>query len=192
FFTLLGLGALVAIKWQLAGGVVAAFAAGAISAFAINQLVGWHALLVVALLAIPGLIWVIVDLNAWSPRAVLIGLVGVALAAAAGSATGEAIYERTYGPTHPESDTPALPESALRWIWSGGVTTTHAEVRARTEDEDVDTLRLAVSESASFDDAQYVPVERRDGAIAVFDADGLTPGTEYHYAVEVDGELDTV
>jgi hypothetical protein len=192
FIALLGLGTLVAVKWQIAGGVVAAFAAGAIGAFAVNQLVGWHAVLVVAMLAVPGLIWVVVDLNTWSRGAALIGLVGVALAAFGGSATGEAIYERAYGPTHPESDTPALPESALRWIWSGGVTTTHAEVRARTEDEEVETLRLAVSESASFDDALYVDVESRDGAIAEFDADGLTPDTEYHYAVEVDGELDTV
>ena len=192
FFSLLGLGALVAIKWQIAGGAIAAFAAGAISAFAVNQLVGWHAVLVTVLLALPGLIWVIVGLNAWSRRAALIGLVMVAAAAFGGSATGEAIYERAYGPTHPESDTPALPASALRWIWSGGVTTTHAEVRARTEDEDVDTLRLAVSESEQFDDAMYVDVESRDGAIAEFDADGLTPDTEYHYAVEVDGALDTV
>jgi hypothetical protein len=192
FFTLLGLGALVAIKWQIAGGVVAAFAAGAISAFAINQLVGWHAVLVIAMLAVPGLMWVVVDLNAWSRRTAMVGLVGVALAALGGSATGEAIYERTYGPTHPESVVPALPESALRWIWSGGVTTKHAEVRARTEDDDVDTLRLAVSESADFTDARYVDVERRDGTIAVFAADGLTPDTAYHYAVEVDGRLDTV
>jgi phosphodiesterase/alkaline phosphatase D-like protein len=192
FFALLGLGALLAIKWQIAGGVVAAFAAGAISAFAINQLVGWHAALVVTLLALPGLIWVIVDLNAWSKRAALIGIVGVALAAFGGSAAGELIYERTYGPTHPESDVPALPGSALRWVWSGGVTTTHAEVRARTEEDDVETLRLAVSESANFDQAQFFDVDSRDGAIAVFDADDLTPDTQYHYAVEVDGELDTV
>ena len=192
FVVVLGFGALVAIKWQIAGGAIAAFAAGAISAFAVNQLVGWHAVFVVALLAMPGLIWVVVDLNEWSRRAALIGLVGIALAAFGGSATGEVIYERTYGPTHPESDTLALPDSVLRWIWSGGVTTTHAEVRARTEHEDVDTLRLAVSKSTTFDDAQYFDVERRDGAIAVFDADGLTPDTEYHYAVEVDGTLDTM
>lgn len=192
FFAMLGLGALVAIKWQIVGGVIAAFAAGAISAFALNQLVAPHAVLVVAMLAVPGLIWIVVDLNTWSRRAALIGLVGVALAALGGSATGEAIYDWAYGPTHPESDTPALPESPVRWIWSGGVTTTHAEVRARTQDDEVESLRLAVAESASFDDARYVDVESRDGAIVEFDVDGLTPDTQYHYAVEVERELDTV
>jgi hypothetical protein len=192
FVLVLLVGALVATRWQIAGGVLAAFAAGVIGAFAVNQLVAVHAWLVIGVLSVPGLLWILGDLNEWSRRAVVIGLTAVAVAAIGGVAAGETIYDRTYGPTHPESDTPALQESALRWIWSGGVTASRAEVRASTARDDVGELRLAVSESPELDDPLWFEVGARDGRLAEFDADGLEPDTAYHYAVEVDGELDRV
>ncbi len=193
FYGLLGVGALLAVKWEIAGGVLVGFAAGAIGAIAINQLVTAHALLVIVLLALPAGLWVLSDLLGWSRRNAAIGLVGALVATGIGAVVGEAIYEQQFGPTHPGSDTEAPPDSALRWVWSGGVTTTRAEVRARTVSDDVESLRLAVSQSADFGgDTHFFDVDSRDGTIATFDAAGLNPGETYHYAVEVDGVLDEV
>lgn len=92
FLTVLALGALVALRWGLAGGVIAGFAAGAIAAFAVNQLVLRDALVVIALLGVPGLIWVLADVVGWSRRAALVGLAGAAVATGIGAVVGEAVY----------------------------------------------------------------------------------------------------
>ena len=190
FVALLVVGAAIALRWEFAGGVIAAFAAGAIGAFAVNQLVGWHSTLVIALLAVPAAIWVLADLVGRSRKHVALGLAGVALAAGSGAAVGEYVYERQFGPTHGESDAVALPESALRWIWSGGVTADAVAVRARTHDEDA-AVRLAITPGLDFTGARFVETSRRDGPIVAFEVGGLDPSTTYRYAVEVNGRLDT-
>ena len=193
FYGLLAVGAVVAIKWEVAGGVIAGLAAGAIGAFAFNQLVTLHALLVVVLLAVPAALWLLSEVLSWSRTNALLGLVGVLAATTVGALIGEFVYEQQFGPTHPDSEVAALPDSALRWVWSGGVTSTRAEVRARTESDGVESLRLAVAPTDEFgDDTRYFDVESEDGTIATFDASGLEPATRYHYAVEVDGRLDEV
>lgn len=200
-YALMVIGGLLALRWEVVGAVVGAFAAGAIGAFAVNQLVGWHSTLVIALLAVPAALWLVADAVDWTRRHIAIGL-GVALiAAAGGAATGEAVYEASFGPTHPESDVVALPESPVAWIWSGGVTPTSAEVRARTTSDDAERLRLAIvagdASQPDWDAARFVPVTSNDEAtggevIAGFAVDDLAPDTTYHYAVEVDGTLDTI
>jgi phosphodiesterase/alkaline phosphatase D-like protein len=192
FYGLLALGAVVAIRWELAGGVVVGFAAGSIGAIVVNQLIGWHAVLVIALLALPAMLWALTDLAVWSRRRALIGLALAIAGTVAGSLVGEAVYERSFGPTHPASTTPALPPSDVRWVWSGGVTPVAAKVVARIERSGADRIRLALSASGDLAAARYLDLAGRDGPIVTFDADGLAPDTSYRYAIEVDGRLDTV
>ncbi len=194
FYVMLALGALLAIKWEVAGGVVGGFAAGAIGAIAVNQLIGRHAAFVIALLAVPSGLWVLSDLLGWSRRSAAIGAVGALAAVTVGAILGELVYERQFGPTHPSSDAAALPDSALRWVWSGGTTTSRVEVRAKTRSDEVEELRLVVAPTPEFSEAEtrYFDAEARDGRLVTFDADGLGAGQTYHYAVEVDGEIDRV
>jgi phosphodiesterase/alkaline phosphatase D-like protein len=192
FYVVLVVGALVAVRWELVGGVIGAFAAGAIGTFALEQLVGRHALLVIGMLAVPASLWVLIDLNDWSRRTAFRGLAAATVAVVAGAAVGNAIYERAFGPTHPESSVEALPASEIRWVWSGGVTTSQAELRARLEDPDAVSVRLAVSPSPSFDDSTWFEPHGRDRGLVMFTATGLAAATRYHYAVEVDGVLDLV
>ncbi len=192
FYGLLVVGAALAWRWELAGALVAGFAAGSIGAFVVNQLVGRHAIVVVALLAVPAVLWAVSDLIGRSGGIVLAGVAAAAVAVLVGVIVGEAIYDRSFGPTHPESDRVVLPASPVRWIWSGGVSATEAEVRVRTERDDVMTLRLAVSLDDGFSDPSYFPASVRDGSRATFAVDSLRPATRYHYAVEIDGRLDLV
>lgn len=192
FFIVLAVGTLLAIRWEAVGAVVGGFAAGAIGALAVEQLVAWDAVTVIALLAVPAGLWVVIDLNDRTRGRALVAILVAFAATAAGGLTGIAIYERAYGTTHPESLAPQLPRSLVRWVWSGGVTSTEANVRARLEDPDAESVQLAVWEPSKQDDARRFEANQRDRGIAGFTADGLAPGTEYHYAVEVDGQRDSV
>jgi phosphodiesterase/alkaline phosphatase D-like protein len=190
-YVLIILGVLLALKWEVAGAVVSAFAAAAVGAFAVNQLVGWHAVLVIGLFAVPSVLWLVADSIDWTRRRIASGVLVVVLAALAGGVTGDAVYQRAYGPTHPESDTVAPPDSATRWIWSGGVTDTTARVRARTQAQPAET-RLAVTTDAAWERAFFVDTTFRDGPLRGFDIANLEPDTTYDYALEVEGELDLV
>ena len=191
FTVFFGVALLIALRWEVVGGAMAAFAAAALIAFATNQLVASHAAFVVAALALPGALWLLFDVNRLSTRAALIGL-GVALVAAvAGYVTGYQVYDYYWGPTHPESTEPLLPDSALEWIWTGSVTTDSAEIRA-TPSQDFSTARIAVSENADLSSARWFDARDISGRVIGFDLTELASDTRYHYAVELDGELDTV
>jgi len=102
------------------------------------------------------------------------------------------IYGAVFGPSHPSSETAALPRSALDWIWSGAVTDNSFSVTAKLDDE-ADTVRLLIATSDTFGDPISVsPVagHSQGQGIVRFDAAGLDPDTRYHYAVEVEGVLD--
>ncbi|NNF54971.1 MAG: hypothetical protein HKN03_11085 [Acidimicrobiales bacterium] len=191
FTVFFGVAFVVALRWELVGGVLAAFAAAALIAFATNQLVASHAVVVVAALAAPGALWLIYAASQVSARAAGIGLAVSLVAAAAGYFTGYLVYDYYWGPTHPESVEPPLPDSALEWIWAGAVTADSAEIRA-TPGRDFTTARIAVSEDVGLGSARWFDARDISGRVIGFDLTELAPDTRYHYAVELDGELDTV
>lgn len=94
-------------------------------------------------------------------------------------------------PSHPESDTAPLNHPLVDWIWSGAVTADSALVKARLPA--AVEARLAVQTSPDLDAPQFVSATRSgdDDGIAVFAVDELQPDTQYHYALELNGELDT-
>ncbi len=182
---------LIALRWQIVGGVLAAFAGAALIASATNQLVAVHAVLVIASLAVPAALWVLVDLNELRRSVALVGLGFAAVATVTGYLVGEGVYDHLWGPTHPASAVPALPPSGLEWIWVGDVTTDSAEVRA-TPSNDVTRARLAVSIEADLRQPQWFDAFDISGRVIGFAPSGLEPNTVYHYAVELDGVLDEV
>jgi phosphodiesterase/alkaline phosphatase D-like protein len=80
----------------------------------------------------------------------------------------------------------AQPDGAVRWVWSGGVTSRSAVITARAFRSGVPvTLRLAHADAAS-------PPERFDAradadGIASFDLKHLSPATRYRYEVSAEG-----
>ncbi len=181
---------LVALKWEVVGGALAAFAGAALITFALRQLVTSHAIIVIALLLIPAALWLLIDLAELPPRQAVAGIVAMFVLAGAGLITGQRVYDHYWGPTHPNSTVAALPASELEWVWSGAVTTTSAEVRARPS-ADYAEARIAVSTSSDLAEAVFVEARDEAGRVVGFELTDLLPDTLYHYAVEIDGALDT-
>ena len=191
FIGIFAVSLLLAVRWPLAGGVLAGFAGAALLAFAREQLVAEHAIAVTVALLVPGALWLVVDLADEPPRRALVA-VGLAVTlAGVGYFAGQRIYAHFWGPTHPSTTVAALPDSPVEWVWSGAVTTSAAEVRAHPRD-DYDEARLALSTSAELTDPRWIDAGDEAGRVVGFRFDGLEPDTEYHYAVEIDGELDLV
>jgi len=191
-----GLGYLLAIlaslRWRVVGGIVAGMTAAAILVFARNQLQPLDAAIVVLAFTVPGVLWVILDLHQARPRIVALALGLVAVAVVAGGLAATNVYDGLYGPSHPSSSTARLPASDVKWIWSGGVTATEATVTARVRDE-IESVQLVVSTGEDFSSPRLVqPSSVDESGVARFNISDLRPGTEYHYAVEADGEVDLV
>lgn len=84
---------------------------------------------------------------------------------------------------------PPLPDSAVSWIWSGAVTDSSAAVTAKVQA--AAEVRLALSTASDLAQPRFVESIRR-GPVYRFDVVGLSAATTYHYAVEVNGVLDTI
>jgi phosphodiesterase/alkaline phosphatase D-like protein len=194
FWFLAVTGYVVALEWEIVGATVMA-AAGAGMALWTSQFNEPPFGLVMLLLffAPAAIYWTIWQRYKplWSV-ATLGALLAVILVA--GSVGAVRVYDNLLGPTHAASSVERLPDSPVTWVWSGAVTSTSAEVRARI-DGDPSRARLAVSTSTDFEVALHFPgvaASADDPGLAVFSVDGLEPDTTYRYAVEVDGSLDMV
>ncbi len=184
-------GAVIALRFEMAGGIICAFAAATLVAFAERQLITSHALIVVAALSIPALLWLIVDLNSYARSTAYIGLGLAAAAVVGGFGLGQYVYEFFWGPTHPESSITELAESDVEWAWSGAVTDSTARVTVKTAADG--QVRLLVADNPDVETGQAISPESEpdDDRIATFVIEGLDPDTDYHYAAEVDGTVDT-
>ena len=208
FMVLFAVGALIALRWQLVGGAIASFTAAALIVFASHQLRAVDAVIVLVGFVVPALLWLIVGLFELRDerfhrapgehprpllrrRDVLGGLGLMAITTVGGVRIGQWIFDRIYGPTHPESRVAAVAGSPTRWIWSGAVTETTAAVTTRLADDDEDVpLELLVATTPTLADARLVSGLSGDEGVARIDVDGLQPGTRYHYAFVVDGTVD--
>ena len=208
FMVLFAVGALIALRWQLVGGALATFTAASLIVFASRQLRAVDAVIVLLGFVVPALLWLIVGLFELRderfhrapeehPRPLLrrrdvlggLGLMGIT--SVGGVRIGQWIFDRIYGPTHPESRVAAALNSPVRWVWSGAVTETTASVTTRLVDDEEDVavnLRVATTPTLT-DHRRVVGITGDEGLVRV-DIDGLEPGSRYHYAFEVDGEVD--
>jgi prolyl oligopeptidase len=81
----------------------------------------------------------------------------------------------------------------VRGPWSGAISTNSAMVKARLSKEGA-TARLVVSRSPQFTDPVYSAPARAQAEhfkIVALPVSGLLPDTAYHYALEIDGKLET-
>jgi len=102
---------------------------------------------------------------------------------------------------------PALPRVGLRdvhaqragrnpveFAWSGAITTSSARVHARVNAEGA-KVRILVDENTSFEDPkrshEATAEWAKNGRTVSANFDGLDSGALYHYAVEVNGVIDT-
>lgn len=189
-----GLGMLFAWRFEGIGGFLLTLAAIVLGVLAAIGFPPLQALVVTLLFLVPGLALIVL----WSSqyRWPVMALSGVVVAAGmvAGGYTANSLYNYYFGPAHPESTLAALPDSEITWAWSGALTPTSIRVNAQVA-EGGTTARLAIARDSSFGTPRWSepkPVTLDTNRVVSFAITDLEPGTDYHYAVEVDGELDVV
>lgn len=201
-------GALVSLKWRLLGGVLATFTAVGLIVFAFRQLQTLDALVVLAGFAVPALLWFAVGLfelrdekfhrtpdepgrPLLARRDVLVGVGALAVAGLASNWLSRWIFDRVYGPTHPESVVAVVSGSALRWVWAGAVTTSTASITARLVNVESDvSADLAIDTSPTLNQANIFAATSDERGVLHAQIDGLEPDTRYHYGFVLDGVLD--
>ncbi len=181
----------IAFRWEIIGGALAAFLGAGLAVFAANQLVPWHAAAMVAGFAIPALLWLAVDLADLPPQRALVGVAVSAVLAIAGGVVAQATYSGIWGPTHPDSEVVELPDSPVRWAWSGAVSHTGAEIRMLPDNPGSD-VRLELSTDEAFNAVRTLVPDDTYGSVVGFKLESLAPDSDYHYRFVVDGEVDSV
>lgn len=186
FLALFTLGALLAWRWEILGGAIAAFTAAGVVVWQGHQLEQPDATLVVLVFAVPGAAWVLLDLHDRRPRVALAGLVFVSVSAVAGSSVATDVYDGLFGPTQPDS-VATLPEGTrVDWIWTGAVTTSGAVITARLHD-DVERPELVVTGGTDPAPVAVVTATPDEQGVARFAVSGLEPDIEYRVNVR-DGD----
>jgi phosphodiesterase/alkaline phosphatase D-like protein len=183
-------GVLLASRWHLAGTVLSGVAAALLGYAASVQYSPALAVAIAAVAFVPALLlWL-----EWHSRASLRAALGVAALTAVvlgGVVTAAADTHASYwGPTHPESATAPPDGDVIEWMWSGGVTATSAQVRARLA-EPADAVRLVYAKGADVrrGAVRSEPVAPDDDHVVALTASGLEAASRYTYALEVDGDL---
>lgn len=90
-----------------------------------------------------------------------------------------------FGPTHPESTTPALPLDEVRWVLAGALEPDSVTVTARLRDEHA-TGSLLVRTGVDDPGVASPVVATDEYGVVRMRVDGLTPGTADTYRVVVD------
>lgn len=88
----------------------------------------------------------------------------------------------------------AAQDARVEFVWSGALQPTSVRIVAGLY-AGTDSVRVALSDSESFEDAPFFSAFRAvnpDSRTVAFTFDELEPDTRYRYAVEVDGALDTL
>lgn len=177
---LLTIGALTAWRWEGIGGSLMLVGSVALGVFAALEHQPLVAFIPAAVFLVPALGFLI----AWQRTKTLgsILLLGAVLAVilGTGSVAANAMYQRGYGPTHPQSTLPALPDTPVEWMWSGAMTDTTGTVVARIAGTDVALLLTGPEGETRHEGEQTDDVWR-------FALSDLAPATIYQYRFSVDG-----
>lgn len=207
FMVAFAAGALLALRFRLLGGALAAFTAAGLIVFTNRQLRLADSLIVFAGFLVPGLLWITVGLfelrdekfhrtDQEHPRPllrrrdVLGGILGLALAGIGGTTVARRLFDSIYGPTHPGSTVAKVGSSLTRWVWSGAVSTDRASVTTRLTDDDEPVASLLLWQDGDRDGAIEIPGSVADEGFVRVELTSLEPATDYRYAFRVGDRVD--
>ncbi|NNK92371.1 MAG: hypothetical protein HKO87_08050, partial [Acidimicrobiia bacterium] len=180
-------GGAIAFRSVPVGGVVLVFGAVALGVMASLRYPPMLAFVAVAPFFVPGIAYVAAWIVGAAPRmTVTASVVLVVLFAGGGFAAGT-VHDHYHGAAHPQSEREALAESAVSWVWSGGITPDSAVVVAQVEPGSLTRLVIEPADAGPFG-----PVVADDEGVVRFDLSGLSSSTNYRYIVEVGGTRDEV
>jgi membrane-associated phospholipid phosphatase len=187
---LVSVGALVAWKWDAAGAVLIALAAAGLGLFAAVEYAPTIALAMTATVFLPALLlWI-----GWQHRRTWAEIVGLAVFTTAllgATAVGaNQVYDRLFGPTHPESTAADLPVDHVEWVWTGGVQSDAITIVAKLADADAGTSAEFVLRPETGPALRVDPPAPDEQGVVRATVDGLRPSTAYRFDVVVDGDVD--
>ncbi len=179
---LIAFGVLVAHRFEGIGGAIMLVGGAALGGMAALEHQPLVAFIPAAVFIAPAVAFLI----AWKRTKSLVSLIVLGAAVitilSIGGAVAYANYQTGYGPSHPQSTLPPLPDTPVVWMWAGGVSDTSAVVVARI-DGDAATLEL---------NAGLAPPTIHYGTATAgtwrFALTGLEPLTTYAYQFVVDGQ----
>jgi phosphodiesterase/alkaline phosphatase D-like protein len=190
---LVALGSLLAWRWEGLGATIITFGAIFLGVLATVEHSPRVAFLAALAFLLPGVLFWLVWQRTKPLKTVMALAVALAVLLASGGYASAAVYTYLFGPTHPQSATHAPPVDLVEWVWAGAAGATSITVNAKLA-HDHDAVRLAVSRSAAMTDAVYsAPASALDALnqrVVSFAVAGLTPDTQYFYALEADDHLD--
>ncbi len=181
---ILAIGTVVAWHWEGIGGGILVVAAASLGVFAALQHQPLLAFIPAAVFLVPAVAFLVAWHRTKSVASIVFLATVVIMVLFTGSVIAQSLYDHGYGPSHPESDRTALPDSPVTWLWTGGVTDTSATIVARVEDADTTTAVVTDDggRSHSIDGVGTDGVWR-------FELSQLIPKTNYTYSFIVDDIL---
>jgi hypothetical protein len=185
FVGLFVLGAILAWRWEIVGGMLTTFTAAGLLVWHGSQLQPLHASIAVVAFAVPGFAWLLLDLHDQRPPAAILGVVAALLAGGAGYEVGGRYWDDLFGPTHPDSSAELPDGTRVDWIWTGAVTSTSAEVVAKPDDRGD---WYVVVRAPGDDDPVTIVGGVPDGDTVRFEVGGLEADTEYSIELTERGE----
>ena len=148
------------------------------------------ALLVALIFVVPGVLFLLEGTSGRRLSVQLTYAAAVLVLMVYGGFEARARHDYSFGPAHPQSQLTQQRFDDVEWVWSGGVTTSGATVTARLAGG-ARQARLVMSEDDSLGAAASSDYYGPDGdGVVKLRIEGLRPDTLYHYALEVDGEVD--
>lgn len=183
------LGALISWRWEAVGAVLIAVAASCLGIFAAVEYQPVYAMLLTAGAMVPSvLLWL-----SWQHRRTaveLIVLAVVTLLLLGGTWFGaNRVYAIYFGPTHPESVASSLAVDRVEWVWSGGLRSDGVTVNARLAAGHHEAFLRATAPDGTVVVSKNIAAQEHQ--IVRLDIGDLLPGTDYTYAVVVDGTPDS-
>jgi hypothetical protein len=184
-------GAVLAWRWEGAGATLIMLGAAGLGALSAAAYTPMRAVMITLLFFVPAvLFWASWQRTRSVPAVAVLAAVLAITLGASGYAANQ-VYTTYFGPVQPESVVALAPPTLVEWIWAGATTDTSVVVKASLLAGTPDA-RLLVSEREDLAGARDVDPQRgEDPTLLTFAVDGLAPDTEYWYAVEAGGTVDT-
>jgi hypothetical protein len=182
-------GAVLAWRWEGAGATLIMLSAAGLGALSAAAYTPLRAVMITLLFFVPAvLFWLVWQrIRPLWELAVLAAVLALTLGGTGYAANR--VYATYFGPVQPESQIALAPAMTVDWIWAGAATDTSAVVKASLVTE-TPGARLAISTSEDMANPRYVDADAIDPTLLSFTVDGLTPDTDYWYAVDANGALD--
>jgi phosphodiesterase/alkaline phosphatase D-like protein len=186
-------GALISWRWEGAGASLIVAGALGFGAIAALEFQPWRAFLVATVFLIPGVLFWLVWQRTKPLRSLGLLAVGLAIGLSVAGFSANRAYETYVGPVQPESRVVAQRAEFVTWIWAGGTTDSSVVIKASLG-RDVADAQLLISTREDLADSRRVAAMPASSANATdllgFAVDGLSPDTDYWYAVVADGTVD--